>query len=821
MKKRLKQICSFGLFCFMVFLAVFTSVASAFDPQASIPPEVVKYYDNLEIEGTDLFLGLQDWFEDKKGSIHNYEQGSFENLQYGELTISRCSYYMAQASFTFRLESGQYYIMDVSDSVYQFVNLNLKNSRGDYVDLRSDGRSSGRYSYIFCPNEEFCLLSFSCANFYEFDGHFYKVSNFESVYDVSRTFFEEDMQYLFDGKIDLSKYSTKKAASNDHKTCPYIDLVAAHSDVVFSEWGTGSVQSGNDYLYIYNSYGEHPVSGTIQFSSEYSAALEVVSTSRFFTKFSTRCASQFNQTKTRRVPIQSITLNFLNGTFRVYPFKDFYISFQYTNQTDWEVEHVIFDGQQKVTLDIDYTYWRQADFSSKGIGWHNQVDSIYFAVPNDLLQGDRLVNAKLAYQKVTTKPIVVTKTGDNINGTYVSQWFAETAANPFNELTHNQGWVRYQKGVPYFCANPSGALSSLLMEANGSYVDYDYSFNVRSGSSRCGDHSLYSVYWAFDVKDPTIVDKIPDNGVNSLQNSALSDPRAIVSREQLEEWMLNYTLVGAPSTVQAATADETGTQAVNAVLFSDIQEPAVRLASDVTGEKLEQFGATHNFWQNLSVGWSYAFAVLTGAVDVSPVELDRAIWEIESLDFFTVAGASDYYKYATSDVDNMKSLYADCQKNDQKMFLVHFDTSQYYSASFWGKYKAGNVDNGDESVFYGYLAIEDLYLDLHVLELYIQNANGRVTPVAVDSNHINGIADVTPAPDSMELGHAAGVALLNQFNIGWSNMQDLLKKALVVILILVIVIVTIWAVSKIVGIFKKNKANPSDRPRSRHRRWRR
>jgi len=820
MKKRIWQrLGAVLLVCCMAVLGCLAAFfpASAEEEQMSV--RIYKQYSNLVVSGSNLLEGVLPYLE----TLEN--DASFHDVPFGDLTAVRGEIHDGEAFIHFELEAEKFYVVK---GILSYGSIELRNSTSapyDSINLIPSNSSGMTDTYVFYTDQNYRFLYLYDRDYYH-SWNLYEVESFDTVYDVSLTTFSDDMGELFGGSIDLSKFSTKRVPA-DQRSSPYIDILAFYSDVNWGEWSSNSspsYQSGNDYFYIYNCYGEFPLSGSIRVDG-LDCDLTRVSGNRFFTKFKSAVSRQFNIAEIKsRFPVDSITLNFTDGSSRMYPFQNFYIAMEYTNLTDWKIQEVSFSGEQKLKLDIGYTYWRQADYSSKGIGWHNQVDSIYFGIPSALLRGQRLVDAKLEYQKVTTKPIVVTQTSENINGTYVHEWFETTAQDPNNELTHNQGWVRYQKGVPYFYADPALWSKIALIDQ---HPTFDNQFNVRTSSP----NNLHSVYWAFDVEDPTVVDKVPNPGsTTGLSSAALSDPRSSVSRDRLEQWMVNYTLDGATTTYTAANpAYRVGstvpeTVQVNGILFDHAEPRGTYYASQISGRVLEQYGNNHNFWGNLAVGWNYAFAHLFNAVDEQDAVLGFSDFVIDSIDKINDENdANGDHKFAMADMEKLQKRFRSCEANGETLILMPFDTSQYYSAPLYGWYKEGNVDSGSEDAFNGYLAIMDMYLDLHVIELYFQNAIGEVIPAPVTSNHINGIADVTPAPGNAELNEYAGEALKNMFQRTGKNIWDFLKKALVIIAVVVIVLIVLRLVIWIVGRKQSNNTTVvirDDAPRRNRRRRR-
>ena len=661
----------------------------------------------------------------------------------------------------------------------------------------------------------------------------------ELLYDVTTSGIYADFQYLFDPPIDISKYRRSGSFNEDHD---YIEIVGFYSDVVFSEWGNyNSYQSGADYLYIYcPTFSGEVLGGSIATDTRLVALLPC---SQFwpFIKFKLDAPYRVfdDQTATASIPVESISVRYRSifdgddsHTLRAapsgvshsntYSFKDFSIDLSYKDQSDSELNKVEFNGSQVLDLDVGYTYWRSANSpADKSAGWHYQVDSIYFSIPNAIQ--DRLVDVELSYQQATTKPIVVTKTGEHIGETFISDWFRNTALDPENSLIEWPGTVRYEMGKPYFQVHKRNI--------GGKYTTWEYGYNVRQPAP-AGSQSLFSVYWAFDVEDPS------DISSGSLNSGELSSPKATVSADQLEEWMLSYPLDGATTTYTAASRDGTRTQQVNGILFSNVQERVTKNASSIAGTSLPFYGDEHNFFENLAVfGWNYAWSYLTGAArkdnDGNAIPIDTLKTVIHPLHSYNdITDNSDVLHFSASDEANLKTALSRANGNGETLYLVNFNVSDYYAYSFSeAKFRENHERFGTEKDFDGYLSIQDLYLDLRVLKVFFQNAQGDVYPVDVRHKPFNGISDSTPAPEEEQMEEAAKEALKvwasNGFSSFWEELLDLLRKIATVLLIILAVVLVLKIVSWILMMRRTKPYNTGqaqapgrERPRRQERPYR-
>ena len=803
MKKRIRK--RFGallLVCCMVVLnfAVLLIPASAEETSRA---EVYEQYTNLNTKETNLLDGYYEYIE-------NLENDSeFYNLSFGDVIALSggnhdgqmwVHFELGKGSYSVELEVGKYYVMKhcrsylsmyLTNSAKAVEGINIKPPVwvGDTYQVDAD-------SYIFRTDSDYRYL-YLFDDSYLHEWCLYEVESFQTTYDVSKTSFKKDMEEIFP-----DVYKTLGEYPDYHSnTTNFAKLIAIWDEVPDS----GSTVTRSPYLYIY--------------SSNYLNLLDSVSlidgngrnvSMEFFSSF--HGASGRQPFYKFRVNNWQATL--ANGT-ETFHMKELHLTYEgETEPTVFEIDADLtvtktadgtsfeINSDSVVCINLGYTYWREGNFSSKGVGWHNQIDSVYFGVPNYLLNNQELVNAQMEYQQVTTKPIVVTKTNEYIqtdpNGpkTYVHEWFETTASIPENELTGDWGWVRYQKGVPYFYT-----------------VDEEYSFNLRAGPY---NHSLKSIYWAFDVEDPTKVSK-----TNGLTSGELVNSKAVVTGDRLLNWMYDYSLEGATETISIPQQNASPIE-VNAILFDVINPREPHNSRDVNGVDVATFGSTHNFFENLGgVGWNYAWAYLTGKAPKDG-KIEKSVVKFDEVDEITNVGKSDEYFFNVEDTETLRQAFLQCQSNDETLHLVHFNMSQYYSASFAdAKYREGNEDDAKEEKFDGYLAIEDLYLGLKVVALEFQDKTGKITVVKVVSDTIDCAAGLSPAPGSKEVNETAGQVLRNAGLGKLENLLSLLIKIGMVILTLIVILVVLRIVSAIGGSRRSNTVVIHDDAPPRNRRRRR
>lgn len=585
----------------------------------------------------------------------------------------------------------------------------------------------------------------------------YRVSSFDTVYDVRYTSFAQDHDNLFP-EIDLSKY---KGATGD-----FIELLTVYENITIAEDYTWD---GQVYLYLFNPSGKQITGGTLTcpdndgkstpFSLVPVVTLEDVSTEDWrFMKLEVtgHWWHQYEKNDdgsvnihTRRRQITDLTLKFEDGSSKTFPYDGSFVIED--KQTDGKVTSKAVTGKFKpqVNLEINYTYYR-TDTSSKGAYYHNQVDSIYFNVPKYLEESyGKLTDVKLSYQRARTSPMFVT---DN--------------AGIYNALKGNlmKDATTYNSSIPelWWVQMMGGGTTTLGLSYN---IDLSKS-NVKSNRVIS---PMRSVFYAKDVHA----------GVRAADSS--------VSRDELNAWMYQYAkLYPDINYLQGAKGQ------IPSHFFSSYDDvTTVNVAT--LGLKAESFATNHSFFDKLlNYGLSYA---INGSPSDYDLDLSQAIVKIEAA--HQIVGKSDVLYFAESDESNLRNCLAKADASDQSMYLVRFNVSQYYQRDLAARFNGKSYNDGDESV--AYVAEQDIYLNLHALELTYKNESGVKTTVPVTSNHIDCIADLTAEKPPEKVNDDAKDDLLGKIKDQFARFGKIFAMILGIV---VVVLIAVFVVPVVSPIFK-------------------
>lgn len=581
----------------------------------------------------------------------------------------------------------------------------------------------------------------------------YQVASFDSVYDVRYTSFAQDHDALFP-EIDLSKYS---GVSGD-----FIEPLTVYENIEIAEDYTWD---GQVYLYLFNPSGKWVTGGTLTCPDDDGKStpfemkrcvskgedprfvkLEV--TGHWWHQYKKNDDGSLN-IHNRQRRITDLTLKFEDGSSKTFPYNGAFVIEDKQTGDKVTAKSVKGNFESKINLEINYTYYR-TDTSPKGAYYHNQVDSIYFNVPKYLEESyGKLTDVKLSYQRARTSPMFVT---DN--------------AGIYNALKGNlmKDATTYNSSIPelWWVQIIGGGTTVLGLSYN---VDLSKS-NVKSNRVIS---PMRSVFYAKDVHA----------GVRAADSS--------VSRDELNAWMYQYAkLYPDINYLQGAKGQ------IPSHFFSSYDDvTTVNVAT--LGLKAESFATNHSFFDKfLNYGLSYA---INGSPSDYDLDLSQAIVKIEAA--HQIVGKSDVLYFAESDESNLRNCLAKADANDQSMYLVRFNVSQYYQRTLAARFNGKSYNDGDESV--AYVAEQDIYLNLHVLELTYKNESGVETTVPVTSNHIDCIADLTvekpPEQINQEAGRDLFGALIDKF-------KQFGKILAMILGIVAVVLIAVFVVPVVSPIFK-------------------
>lgn len=345
-------------------------------------------------------------------------------------------------------------------------------------------------------------------------------------------------------------------------------------------------------------------------------------------------------------------------------------------------------------LDVHHTYFRSQNASTLGAGHQNQLNSVYFAVDNALLDNYGYLKKILAeWYEYKTQPIIVTKNLDAYN--YIKNYIG----------THiDVGSLNYRLFYDEYVAY--------------NYFSYAWSWNIKSGKigdinivTHDNDDCLYYLFYDSqlgDVSGDVIHDYILDYD-RSNENGYLPIKDGNISADLF-----------------LSDVDAGRLKGYNERLF-DVDNPD-------DWYNLMSYDSLNNNWFEKLLEFGF-WAPETGGdfEDVKP------IYEVKASDLIgSTSVISERLLIAESDVSDFKAYVQNEMSNGRTVFLFRFAHTDYFSKDVTiTKVGTGNIN--DEA----YFSQETVFFDFDIIELTF-NRNGVYTVIAAVSDPIDIVSDITP-----------------------------------------------------------------------------
>lgn len=370
-----------------------------------------------------------------------------------------------------------------------------------------------------------------------------------------------------------------------------------------------------------------------------------------------------------------------------------------------------YENLETVELDVKHTFWRSST-SNKGPGYQNQLDSVYFSIPNRFLREyGKLQRIKAEWYEYLTKDIIVTSNQDFYNDAknYIGQAVNADVLN----------WTLEE--------NPQTEGSVVSSERKASWAyNKDNDLNA--------EISIDTLYYLF-----------PTANWGDIDNYT-------VSEDELYNYILNY--------------DKTNTN-------GSIQLKNGKISADLFENDIDENRKINNEYGKIQYGYSYydfdADADLFDLISYQPGEhsfsenrsaynLFQAIFGGYSIEnSFTnispilLLNKDEYFQGSNQDVadklfinvqdvDEIKATVSKATKEDETVVLFRFARSDYYANKVFVNTKNNFINVGLKKA---YRAQESVFLDFDIIQLTF-NKDGEYIVIPVVSSPIDIVDDITP-----------------------------------------------------------------------------
>jgi len=397
---------------------------------------------------------------------------------------------------------------------------------------------------------------------------------------------------------------------------------------------------------------------------------------------------------------------------------------------------------ETVSLDVKHTFYRTKT-SVKGAGYQNQLDTVYFAVPQRFFDTyGKLQRIKAEWYEYKTNDIVVTSYQDFYDKAY--PWLGRQTGE-FDQF----GMTKYNKDIYYSLGQNAG-------DAGGGMNMAKWGWNLGSGFLHVPAPTLYYLFKVGNISeyDP-YADVVSIGGVES---------------NALYEYIKSYdksfnkgTLPIKEGTISADLfADDIDDYRKLDTEYGKIQQgySYYDFDADVDLQKLTSWQEGNpSFWDNW-MNWGLWDAMF-GKI---PEEESRTVSPIYTLKDSDLSGTNaeiaERLLINANDVNALKTYHTAAKNDDCVTALFRFATSDYYSAAvdimelgkgFLGadKYTKGQA----------YRAYESVFLDFDIIQLTF-NKDGVYKVIPAVSSPIDVVNAITP-PVQMPDGTPWWVKLLS------------------------------------------------------------
>ncbi len=346
-------------------------------------------------------------------------------------------------------------------------------------------------------------------------------------------------------------------------------------------------------------------------------------------------------------------------------------------------------------LELNHTWFRTAT-SSYGKGYQNQLDAVYFTVPNNVLnEYGELKQIKANWYEYKTSPVVVLH-----------------AKNIYDSFKGNEGKIN----------------SSLPT------IGTNYIYTPLDNSHICD--------WGFNMPSGAQINKFKSDFLAYIQYCEKKDIKDWVYKsEDLRDYIYSYNKSYHTGEIDIYSS-VTGRNISNDLFVNFVDEGHIRgfnekiFDADQVDQKfnLLDYNSNHSGWQKF---WDYfgSYPKDQSYKNVSPImEIQREDMSLSDEEF------SNKYLVDIKQVQDFKDYV---RKSGGTVFKFNFGFSQYESNEINYFYNSVSTEGGN--TLYGIMAQETVYLDFDIIWLkFVKGLDETIIPVA--ALPIDAIADLTAPP---------------------------------------------------------------------------
>ena len=378
------------------------------------------------------------------------------------------------------------------------------------------------------------------------------------------------------------------------------------------------------------------------------------------------------------------------------------------------------ENLETLSLEVHHTNYRTG-VSSLGADHYNEVNTVYFAVPNRIFKEyGNLQKIRAEWWEYKTKMAAITSNYDYYKNTLLP--YTGTYTGEYNSSVNNYLYSGYygQSGMGY---------------ANH-YFDWTYNKDLSMKSSLMFTQTYHSDKVS-DIMPYAFYSPAVD--VDSVFKFLYSDPIAgSVDSTQVAEWIYTYS-----NNLNHGYIDCNGRKISKDLFEDDVDSGRDMGYNDKTIDlgdtfDLNSYDSNHNWWNKF---WDYGFSWPDTSEQYSDV---APIYELKESDLSgSDADISKKLLINSDDVDELKDFFDAAEKNDERVILFRFANTDYYCAPAFAPH-VQNITKTDT-----YVAQQTVFLDFDIIELTF-NKDGVYHVIPVVSSPMDIVNGFTPPPPKFE-----------------------------------------------------------------------
>ena len=378
------------------------------------------------------------------------------------------------------------------------------------------------------------------------------------------------------------------------------------------------------------------------------------------------------------------------------------------------------ENLETLSLEVHHTNYRTG-VSSLGADHYNEVNTVYFAVPNRIFKEyGNLQKIRAEWWEYKTKMAAITSNYDYYKNTLLP--YTGTYTGEYNSSVDNYLYSGYygQSGMGY---------------ANH-YFDWTYNKDLSMKSSLMFTQTYHSDKVS-DIMPYAFYSPAVD--VDSVFKFLYSDPIAgSVDSTQVAEWIYTYS-----NNLNHGYIDCNGRKISKDLFEDDVDSGRDMGYNDKTIDlgdtfDLNSYDSNHNWWNKF---WDYGFSWPDTSEQYSDV---APIYELKESDLSgSDADISKKLLINSDDVDELKDFFDVAEKNEERVILFRFANTDYYCAPAFAPH-VQNITKTDT-----YVAQQTVFLDFDIIELTF-NKDGVYHVIPVVSSPMDIVNGFTPPPPKFE-----------------------------------------------------------------------